>query len=138
MGALANLLVTEGHCFQCGASNIRVAADYSAWLSINHLSVNDVSEDSISEYEQFRQQHRRPFLSDHSALIQLLRLLREINATTPLAKIVLEPIAQVEYDFEQYLRRNYDHCETSVIRHRTPLRKSLKLYGPPEFRILPV
>jgi site-specific recombinase XerD len=126
MGAFAALLVTEGHCYQSGARNIRVAADYSAWLAINHLSVNDVNEDSISKYEQFRQQHRRPFLSDHAALIRLLRLLRGINATTPVAKIVLQPLAQIESDFEQYLRQNYGHCETSVIRHRTPLRKFLQ------------
>lgn len=40
--AFAALLASEGHCYQSGARNIRVAADYSAWLATNHLSVNDV------------------------------------------------------------------------------------------------
>ena len=102
--AYADRLVAKGHCYQSGARNIRVAADYSTWLASNRYQVTDINEDSIFKYEQFRKKYRHPFLSDHAALIRLLKVLRSLNATAPAAKIVLDPLSQIEYDFEQYLR----------------------------------
>jgi site-specific recombinase XerD len=124
MKAYAERLIAEGHCYQSGARNIRVAADYSAWLARKRYQVTDVNETSILKYEQFRQKHRHPSLSDHAALIRLIKVLRALNATAA-ATIVLEPLSQIIQDFEQYLMQNHGLCETSVIRHRIPLRKFL-------------
>jgi hypothetical protein len=124
----ADRLVSEGHCYQSGARGIRVAADYSAWLVRKRQGVTDVNEDSIKWYEQFRKKYRRPFLSDHAALIRLLKVLREANAIAPATTTVLEPLAQVVHDFEQYLRQDRGLCETSIIRHRPPLKKFLHQY----------
>lgn len=126
IGVYADRLVAEGHCCQSGARCIRVTADYSAWLASKRHGVADVNEDSIKQYEQFRKKYRRPFLSDHSALIRLLMVLRETNATAPCKTMVLDPLAQVVLDFEQYQRQERGLCETSVIRHRPPLKKFLR------------
>lgn len=124
MKAYAEHLIAEGHCYQSGARNIRVAADYSAWLASKKYKVTDVNEASILKYEKFRQKNRHPFLSDHAALIRLLIVLRALNATAA-ATIVLDPLSQIIQDFEQHLMQNHGLCETSVIRHRIPLRKFL-------------
>ena len=42
--------------------------------------------------------------------------------------LLLEPLAQVVHDFEQYLRQDRGLCETSIIRHRPPLKKFLHQY----------
>jgi len=54
MKAYAERLIAEGHCYQSGARNIRVAADYSAWLARKRYKVADVNEASILKYEQFK------------------------------------------------------------------------------------
>ena len=125
MDVYAKRLVAEGHCYQSGARGIRVAADYSAWLASNQHEATDVNEASIEQYERFRQKHRRPFRSDHAALLRVLNVLREVDAIGPAAATELEPLAQVAYDFEQYLRDNQGLCESTIIRHRPPLRKFL-------------
>lgn len=124
MKAYAERLISEGHCYQSGARNIRVAADYSVWLARKRYKVTDVNEASILKYEQFRQKHRHPFLSDHAALIRLIKVLRALNATAE-ATIILDPLSQIIHEFEQHLMQNHGLCETSVIRHRIPLRKFL-------------
>jgi hypothetical protein len=117
MKAYAERLISEGHCYQSGARNIRVAADYSVWLARKRYKVTDVNEASILKYEQFRQKHRHPFLSDHAALIRLIKVLRALNATAE-ATIILDPLSQIIHEFEQHLMQNHGLCETSVIRHR--------------------
>jgi site-specific recombinase XerD len=130
MEAYADLLVAEGHCYQSGARNIRVAADYSAWLTNNQYKATDVNEYSIFKYEQFRKIHRHPFLADHAALNRMLDMLRSFNVLEPAVPIVLDQLSQIVYDFEQYLLQNHGLCKTSVIRHRTSLRKFLHQYCP--------
>jgi site-specific recombinase XerD len=125
MASYADLLVAEGHCYQSGARNIRVVADYSAWLASKQYKATEVNEGSILKYEQFRQKHRHPFTSDHAALIRLLNMLRLLNVTEPTVAIVLDQLSQIVHDFEQYLLQNHGLCDTSVIRHRTTLRKFL-------------
>jgi hypothetical protein len=50
MKAYSEHLIAEGHCYQSGARNIRVAADYSAWLASKKYKVTDVNEASILKY----------------------------------------------------------------------------------------
>lgn len=125
IGVYSDRLIAEGHCYQSGARGIRVIADYSAWLANKLHGVIDVHEASIKQYEQFWKKYRRPFLSDHAALLRLLSVLREIDAIASATTAELEPLAQVVYDFEQYLRQDRGLCEATIIRHRTPLRKFL-------------
>ncbi len=125
MEAYANLLVSEGHCCQSGARNIRVAANYSLWLANNQQRATDDNEDSIVEYKTFRQKHRHPFLTDHAALNRLLNLLRSLNVIKPATPIVLDTISQIVYNFEEYLLQDRGLCNTSVIRLRRSLRKFL-------------
>jgi hypothetical protein len=124
MKAFAERLIAEGHCYQSGARNIRVAADYSACLARKRYKVTDVNEASILKYEQFRQKHRHPFLSDHASLVRHIKVLRALNATAA-ATIILDHLSQIIQDFEQHLMQNHGLCEISVIRHRIPLRKFL-------------
>lgn len=121
----ANRLVTEGHTYQSGARCIRVVGDYSAWLVSNCYGLANVNDASVEQYEEFRIKHRHPFCSDHAALVRLLAVLREIEAIAPAVALSLEPLKQIEHDFEQYLRQDRGLCEVSIIRHRTPLRKFL-------------
>jgi len=124
MKAYVDLLISEGHCYQSGVRNIRGAADYSAWLARKRCQVADVNETSILKYEGFRQKHCHPSLAEHTALIGLVKVLRAFNATAA-ATIVLDPLSQIIKDFDQYFTQNHGLCETSVIRHRIPLRKFL-------------
>ena len=128
--AYADRLVTEGHCYQSGARGIRVAADYSAWLAKKQRGLTDVNEASIEQYELFRKEYRRPFLSDHAALIHLLVVLRELDAIAPATAMELKPLVKIVYDFEQYLRKDRGLCEATIVRHRTPLRKFLRQFCP--------
>ena len=43
----------------------------------------------------------------------------------PTIAISLEPLEQIEHEFEQYLRQDRGLMDVSIIRHRTPLRKFL-------------
>lgn len=58
----------------------------------------------------------------------MLNMLRSLNVLEPAAPIVLDQLSQIVYGFEQYLLQNHGLCKTSVIRHRTSLRKFLHQY----------
>ncbi len=122
----AERLIAERHCYQSGARCSRVVGDFSVWLLSKHLQVTDVDEDTIERYERFRAKYRRPFLSDHAALVRLLSILREIEVTKPATPNSLEPLQQIEHDFEQYLLQIRGLAQVSITRHRTPLRKFLR------------
>jgi hypothetical protein len=90
--------------------------------------VNDVNEDSISKYKQFRKFIDTFFLTDHAPLNRMLNMLRSLNVLEPAAQILLDELSQIVYDFEQYLLQNHGLCKTSAIRHRTSLRQFLHQY----------
>ena len=123
----AERLIKEDHCYQSGARCIRVVADFSSWLTCQHLGIEIVDEHTIERYLQFRIHHRHPFLSDRPALNRLLVLLRE-NETIASPQAVLNPLELIEQDFSRYLLRERGLSKVTVIRHFPPLRKFLREY----------
>ena len=119
-------LITEGHSYQSGARCLRVVGDYSLWLTRKRLDIDDVNENTVKQYQRFRVRYRHPFLSDNRALTRLLAVLREIQAIAPPTPTVLEPLEQIEADFEHHLLQERGLSRVSVIRHRPTLQRFLR------------
>jgi site-specific recombinase XerD len=119
-------LLREGHCYQSGTRCIRIVGDFSQWLARKHFNINDVDESLVVQYLRFRTQYQQPFCSDRPALCRLLGLLRQIDVIAPQTIIPPKPLEQIEQDFEHYLLRERGLSQTTVIRHRPPLRKFLQ------------
>lgn len=122
-------LLSEGHCYQSGARCIRVVGDFSRWLARKCLEISEVNECTVEQYQRFRDRYRHPFLSDRPALYRLLAVLREVGAIAPQIPVVPRPLELIERDFEHYLSRECGLARSTVIRHRSPLRKFLREHG---------
>lgn len=123
-------LLKEGHCYQSGTRCIRIVGDFSQWLARKRVAVREVDEHLVEQYLCFRAQYQQPFYSDRPALFRFLILLQQIDIISPPIPIPPKPLEQIEQDFERYLLRERGLAQTSVIRHRPPLRMFLHEYCP--------
>lgn len=73
-------LLQEGHGRQSARHNIRVICDFSHWLARQQLGTDDLDEQTVDRYQQFRRRYRRPFVRDLPAFSRLLAVLRKNNA----------------------------------------------------------
>jgi site-specific recombinase XerD len=119
-------LLREGHCRQGAWRNLRVACDFSHWLARKRLELDDINEQSIEEYQEFRRRYRCPFLSDRPALIRLLGLLREIDAIPAKPPFALDELEQVVQDFDRYLIQERGLARVSAVRHVPFARQFLR------------
>jgi site-specific recombinase XerD len=118
-------LLKEGHSQQSTWRNLRVARDFSDWLARKRIALVDLDERTVDQYLRFRRRYRHPFLSDHPALVRLLAVLREIDAIAPKRPAVLDPLGQLQVDFNQYLLLERGLRPVSAIRHVPVVRQFL-------------
>jgi site-specific recombinase XerD len=109
-------LLREGHCRQGAWRNLRVACDFSHWLARKRLGLDGINEQTIDKYLEFRRRYRCPFLSDRPALIRLLNLLREIDATPAKPPLALDELEQIVQDFNRYLIQERGLALVSAVR----------------------
>ncbi len=126
LDVFAARLRKEGHCQQSGWRILRVVGDYSRWLARKGLSLPDVGEDTVEQYQRFRRRYRSPFCSDRPALLRLLAVLREVDVIAPLAPTPRTEHEQIEDDFKCYLLRERGLRRVTIIRHLPPLRLFLR------------
>lgn len=119
-------LQQEGHCRQSGWRCLRVVGDYSRWLARRQLSLSDVDERTVDQYQRFRSRYRCPFLSDRPALNRLLSVLRGIGAIPEKPPVALGLHEQVEQDFQRYLSQECGLAPVSIIRHIPSVRRFLR------------
>ena len=135
----AEQLITEGHCHQSGGRCLRVVGDFNRWLKRKRSGINGIDEIAVERYLSFRQRYRHPFMSDRPALNRLLAVLRNAGLISEPTTKFLDPLAQIEHDFEHFLLLERGLCQASVVRHRTPLRKFIQEHcsqGPASFSAL--
>jgi site-specific recombinase XerD len=123
-------LLREGHCYQSGTRCIRIVGDFSQWLARKRVISCEVDEYLVEQYLCFRAQCQKPFGSDRPALFRFLALLQEVDVIAPPIPVPAKPLDKIEQDFERYLLRERGLSQTSVIRHRPPLRMLLQEYCP--------
>jgi site-specific recombinase XerD len=126
LDVFAARLLKEGHCQQSGWRILRVVGDYSRWLARKGLSLPDVTESTVEQYQRFRRRHRSLFCSDRAALLRLLAVLREVDAIAPLLPTPRTEHEQIEDDFKEYLLRERGLRQVTIIRHLPPLRLFLR------------
>lgn len=130
LDAFAARLLKEGHCQQSAWRNLRVVGDYSRWLAHKGLDLPDVNEQTVEQYQRFRQRYRHPFLSDRPALNRLLSVLREVDAIEPWLPTPRTEHQKIEDDFKEYLARERGLRSVTIIRHFPPLRLFLREHCP--------
>jgi site-specific recombinase XerD len=115
----------EGHCQQSTWRNLRVVRDFSDWLARKQIALVDLDERTVDQYLRFRRRYRHPYLSDHRALVRLLAVLREIDAIAPMRPTILDPLGQVQEDFNRYLLVERGLRPVSATRHVPVVRQFL-------------
>jgi integrase/recombinase XerD len=75
--AFERLLRTHGYASTTIRVKVRVARDFSAWLSRRAINIEDVTPEQARNYLRYRARHQRPGSDDVASLKQLLALLRE-------------------------------------------------------------
>jgi site-specific recombinase XerD len=118
-------LLREGHCQQSAWRNIRVAGDFSRWLSRKGIAVDGVDEGIVERYMQFRSRYRHPFLSDRAALNRLLTVLREVDVIVPKRPEPLSAHEQIVEDFRRHLLQEGGYGRRTIITHLPTLRRFL-------------
>jgi hypothetical protein len=57
----ATRLHEEGHCGQSAWRCLRVVCDFSHWLDRKRITLSEVDEQIVKNYERFRSRYRHPF-----------------------------------------------------------------------------
>ena len=122
----ADQLQREGHCQQGAWRNLHVVGDFSRWLARKHVDVYDVDQQTVSSYLSFRRRHLRPSVFERPALMRMLALLREIEASPPAQAGPFSFADLVEQDFVRHLQQDHGLARVSVIRHLPVIRMFLR------------
>ncbi|MEX3953323.1 site-specific integrase [Paraburkholderia sp. EG287A] len=122
----ADRLQHEGHCQQGAWRNLHVVCDFSHWLARKHIAAYDVDEQTVSSYLPFRRRQLRPSVFEGPALMRMLALLREIEASPPAQPTPSRFADLVEQDFVHHLQQDHGLARVSVIRHLPVIRMFLR------------
>ena len=115
LDAFAQQLRDQGYARYSARLQLRLAADFSRWLTQQGLTVYETTPEHTKHYLRYRAQWRRPRSDDAAALKRLLDLLRHAGAlaehAVPLAKT---PAQQCTDTFGLYLRQERALASTTV------------------------
>lgn len=125
----ATRLVTEGYRQSTARRCLRLVADFSCWLEQRHLSVNDIDEQSASNYLADRAIYRRPQKGDRATLNKLLLVLRHINIIAPKRLVESSTCVQIFKEFSEYLSRERGLVNRSIISQWPSIRLFLQEVG---------
>jgi site-specific recombinase XerD len=76
LAAFERLLRRNGYAPTTARCKVRLARDFSAWLSRRTINIKDLNLEQGEQYLRYRARHRRPSTGDIASLKQLLELLR--------------------------------------------------------------
>jgi integrase/recombinase XerD len=115
LDAFAQQLRDQGYARYSARLQLRLAADFSRWLTQQGLAVHETTPELTKHYLRYRAQRQRPRSDDAAALKRLLDLLRHAGATAehavPFAKT---PAQQCTDEFGLYLRQERALAPTTV------------------------
>lgn len=111
----AALLSKQRYCRMSGWRKVRLVAALGQWLARRHLTLAELSEQTLESFLKPRRKKRNHSGGDHSALVLLLRQLRELGVTPSLqARPARHWRDRIRQDYQQFLFQERSLAPVSV------------------------
>jgi len=122
----AKFLCDQGYSRQSSCSQLRLIANFSKWLQLQNIKVEDISHKIIDKYLKYRKQFVKINRGDQFALNRLLDILDGlgISCRKVLNKAKSE-YQQVEDDFKNYLFNERNLAPATVVNYLPIVHKFL-------------
>jgi len=125
LDSFAALLVQQRYCSVTGWNKLRLVADLSNWMVQRKLQLDDLNEQQVAKFFNWRWQRVVYHSGDKCTLAHLLQHLRQLDIVPPPRSAPLTPIDMIERDYGHHLRQERGFMSGSVGQYLTVARRFL-------------